>query len=58
MENEIAVLAAGYVGLRLGIVVICAYSLYKVATFRKPIELRVGSNENIQQSPQRAGNMQ
>lgn len=54
MENDIAVIAAGYVGLRLGIVTICAYWLYKLATFRKPAKIRVDSGE-IDQQRDRAG---
>jgi hypothetical protein len=53
MENDIAAIAAGYVGLRLVIVAICAYSLYRLATFRKPVEISVESNEADQQSPRK-----
>ncbi len=45
MENDIALLAAGYVGVRLSIIALLGYWLYKVATFYKPVELTVKSDE-------------
>ena len=54
MENDIAAIAAGYVGLRLGIITVCAYWLYKLATFRKPVKIRVYADE-IDRQRDRAG---
>ena len=54
MENDIAAVAAGYVGMRLGIITICAYWLFKLATFRKPVEVTV-SSEKIDHDDARIG---
>ena len=42
MENDIGMMVAGYVAVRLGIVLTCAFLLYKFATLRKPVKVNVG----------------
>lgn len=50
MENEIALIAAGYVAIRLGIVATCALLLFKLATMRKPARVSLNQDQRRNRS--------